>query len=291
MKETIGWIGVGSMGHRMSRHLVAAGYPAGGRRCRQHRAGAEGRHRRQKQRRGRRGSRHHHPVAARRQRQPGRRQEIAAAAPTARQDRDRHLHDRHQGRGGGGRDSRRGRHRTSSTRRSRAARPAPTRPRSPSCWPARADAYERFKPLMSLMGKPFHVGPKPGQGQAIKLLNNFLSATALAATSEAIAFGTGQGIEMKTILDIVNASSGRNSATDDKFPRRIMHGTLRRRLHGQAAAQGHPPLPGECPGCWYHRRDRQRGGRCLGAHGGDHAGRRHHRDVPLHAEGAKAETC
>ena len=65
---------------------------------------------------------------------------------------------------------------------------------------------------------------KPGQGQAIKLLNNFLSATALAATSEAIAFGTGQGIEMKTILDIVNASTGRNTATDDKFPRRIMHG-------------------------------------------------------------------
>ncbi|HJZ42894.1 MAG TPA: NAD-binding protein [Hyphomicrobiaceae bacterium] len=74
------------------------------------------------------------------------------------------------------------------------------------------------------MGKPFYVGPRPGQGQAVKLLNNFLSATALAATSEAIAFGTGQGIDMKTILDIVNASSGRNSATDDKFPRRIMHG-------------------------------------------------------------------
>jgi 3-hydroxyisobutyrate dehydrogenase-like beta-hydroxyacid dehydrogenase len=29
---------------------------------------------------------------------------------------------------------------------------------------------------------------------------------------------------MKTILDIVNASSGRNSATDDKFPNRILHG-------------------------------------------------------------------
>jgi 3-hydroxyisobutyrate dehydrogenase len=86
------------------------------------------------------------------------------------------------------------------------------------------DSYERFKPLLGLMGKPFHVGPKPGQGQAVKILNNFLSATALAATSEAIAFGTGQGIEMKTILDIVNASSGRNSATDDKFPNRILHG-------------------------------------------------------------------
>jgi 3-hydroxyisobutyrate dehydrogenase-like beta-hydroxyacid dehydrogenase len=90
-----------------------------------------------------------------------------------------------------------------------------------ACAPA---TYERVKPLISLMGKPFYVGPKPGQGQAVKVLNNFLSATALAATSEAIAFGTGQGIDMKTILDIVNASSGRNSATDDKFPNRIMHG-------------------------------------------------------------------
>ncbi len=85
------------------------------------------------------------------------------------------------------------------------------------------DTYERLKPLMSLMGKPFHVGPKPGQGQAVKLLNNFLSATALAASSEAIAFGTKQGIDMQKILDIVNASTGRNTATDDKFPRRIIN--------------------------------------------------------------------
>ncbi len=85
------------------------------------------------------------------------------------------------------------------------------------------ETYERLKPLMSLMGKPFYVGPKPGQGQAVKLLNNFLSATALAASSEAIAFGTRQGIDMKTILEIVNASTGRNTATDDKFPRRIIN--------------------------------------------------------------------
>jgi 3-hydroxyisobutyrate dehydrogenase len=84
-------------------------------------------------------------------------------------------------------------------------------------------AYERFKPLMSLMGRPFYVGPKPGQGQAVKLLNNYLSATALTASSEAIAFGVRQGIDMKTILDIVNASTGRNTATDDKFPRRIIN--------------------------------------------------------------------
>ena len=86
-----------------------------------------------------------------------------------------------------------------------------------------AETYERLKPLMSLMGKPFYVGAKPGQGQAVKLLNNYLSATALAASSEAIAFGIKQGIAMQTILDIVNVSTGRNTATEDKFPRRIIN--------------------------------------------------------------------
>jgi 3-hydroxyisobutyrate dehydrogenase len=83
-------------------------------------------------------------------------------------------------------------------------------------------SYARLEPLMALIGKPFHIGPRPGQGQAVKLLNNFLSATALAASSEAIAFGTAQGIPMQTILDVVNAATGRNTATDDKFPRRIL---------------------------------------------------------------------
>lgn len=86
-----------------------------------------------------------------------------------------------------------------------------------------AETYARLKPLMSLMGKPFYVGTRPGQGQAVKLLNNYLSATALAASSEAIAFGIKQGIAMQTILDIVNVSTGRNTATEDKFPRRIIN--------------------------------------------------------------------
>jgi 3-hydroxyisobutyrate dehydrogenase-like beta-hydroxyacid dehydrogenase len=88
-----------------------------------------------------------------------------------------------------------------------------------ACSPA---TYERLLPIVSKFGKPFHIGPKPGQGQAVKLLNNYLSATAQAASAEAIAFGVKQGIEMKTILDVVNASTGRNTATDDKFPRRIL---------------------------------------------------------------------
>lgn len=87
------------------------------------------------------------------------------------------------------------------------------------CAPA---SYEKFKGMLGCIGKNvFHVGPEAGQGQTVKLLNNFLSATAMAATSEAMAFGTANGLDMRAILDVVNVSSGRNTATMDKFPNRI----------------------------------------------------------------------
>ena len=59
-------------------------------------------------------------------------------------------------------------------------------------------------------------------GQAVKLLNNFLSATAMAATSEAMAFGCAVGLDMQTALDVVNRSTGQNTASRDKFPKRIV---------------------------------------------------------------------
>jgi 3-hydroxyisobutyrate dehydrogenase len=77
----------------------------------------------------------------------------------------------------------------------------------------------------------FHVGTRAGQGQAMKLLNNYLSATALAASSEAIAFGLAQGLDMSTMVDVLNVSTGRNSATADKFPNRVMTGTYDAGFH------------------------------------------------------------
>ncbi len=86
--------------------------------------------------------------------------------------------------------------------------------------------YEKIAPLLKPMARQvFHVGARPGQGMAMKLLNNFLSATAMAATSEAIAFGERQGLAMKTMLDIINISTGQNTATADKFPKRVLTAT------------------------------------------------------------------
>ena len=86
--------------------------------------------------------------------------------------------------------------------------------------------YAHRSVLDAVAGNVFHVGERAGQGQAMKLLNNFLSAVALAATSEAIAFGVAEGLDMQAMLDVVNVSSGRNTATADKFPNRVITGTF-----------------------------------------------------------------
>ncbi len=80
--------------------------------------------------------------------------------------------------------------------------------------------------LLSFCKNPFHVGEAPGQGQAMKLINNFLSGTAMTATSEAILYGLTQGLDMETMLDVVNVSTGANSATRDKFPNRVLTGSF-----------------------------------------------------------------
>ena len=93
--------------------------------------------------------------------------------------------------------------------------------------------FRTLRPVFEAMaGNVFRVGDRPGQGQAMKVLNNFLSGTAMAATAEAVAFGVRQGLDMKMILDVVNASSGRNTATTDKFPNRILTGTWDAGFHG-----------------------------------------------------------
>ena len=76
--------------------------------------------------------------------------------------------------------------------------------------------------LAGLSDRRRRVGDRPGMAQALKLANNFLSATALAATSEAIAFGLSVGLDMETMLEVINASSGQSAATTDKFPTHVL---------------------------------------------------------------------
>jgi 3-hydroxyisobutyrate dehydrogenase-like beta-hydroxyacid dehydrogenase len=85
---------------------------------------------------------------------------------------------------------------------------------------------QKVEPVLKVFGRPFHAGEKPGLAQTAKLANNLLAATALVATSEVMAMGVKAGLDAKVLIDIINASSGRNSATQDKFPRAILPGTF-----------------------------------------------------------------
>lgn len=86
--------------------------------------------------------------------------------------------------------------------------------------------YLRTEPIITNLGNVFHVGRDPGMGQTMKLVNNYLSAAALATTSEALVVGTKAGLNPRVMLDVINAGSGRNSATQDKFPKAVLTGTF-----------------------------------------------------------------
>ncbi len=81
---------------------------------------------------------------------------------------------------------------------------------------------EQLRPTIEIIGKFFHVGEKPGMGQTMKVVNNMLSACAQAITAEAMVVGAKSGLDAQTMLDVINAGSGRNTATEDKFPRCVL---------------------------------------------------------------------
>ncbi len=88
-----------------------------------------------------------------------------------------------------------------------------------------ATAITACKTLLETMGKVFATGAS-GSGHAMKAINNVLSATTLAITSEAVIAGTKFGLDPKVIVDIINASTGRSNSSEHKFPTFILPRTF-----------------------------------------------------------------
>ncbi len=86
--------------------------------------------------------------------------------------------------------------------------------------------YSTIESLLGNFGKVFHLGEGAGQAQTMKLANNLLAAAALVVSSEAMVMGVKAGLDPQVMLDVINSGSGRNSATQDKFPRAILPGTF-----------------------------------------------------------------
>ena len=88
------------------------------------------------------------------------------------------------------------------------------------------DVFTELESILKTFGKPFHLGESAGQAQTMKLANNLLAAAAIALTSEAMVMGVKAGLNPKVMLDVINAGSGRNSASQDKFPKSVLPGTF-----------------------------------------------------------------
>jgi 3-hydroxyisobutyrate dehydrogenase-like beta-hydroxyacid dehydrogenase len=86
--------------------------------------------------------------------------------------------------------------------------------------------FELIRPIMEMLGRVFFVGEGAGQAQTLKLANNLLAAGVIAMTSETLAMGVKAGLDPKVMCDVINVSSGRNSATQDKFPKSVLPGTF-----------------------------------------------------------------
>jgi 3-hydroxyisobutyrate dehydrogenase-like beta-hydroxyacid dehydrogenase len=86
--------------------------------------------------------------------------------------------------------------------------------------------WEQVRPLLEVFGKPFFMGANPGAGQTMKLVNNLLGACAIAITAEGMTLGIKAGLDPARMIEVLNVSTGRSSATQDKWPRSVLPRTF-----------------------------------------------------------------
>lgn len=88
-----------------------------------------------------------------------------------------------------------------------------------------AAAVDRAQPVFDVLGKQtFRVGAV-GSGHTMKALNNVMSAAGLLLASETLLLGRKHGLEPEVMLSVLNASTGRNHATETKIAPFVLSGS------------------------------------------------------------------
>jgi len=85
-----------------------------------------------------------------------------------------------------------------------------------------ARSIARCKPLLETMGKQIFLTGPLGSGHAMKALNNYVSAAGLIAAAEAVLAAARFGLDPGKVVDVLNASTGMNNSTLNKFHRFIL---------------------------------------------------------------------
>jgi 3-hydroxyisobutyrate dehydrogenase len=85
-----------------------------------------------------------------------------------------------------------------------------------------AQTIARCRPVLEAMGKQIFLTGPLGSGHAMKALNNYVSAAGLVAAAEAVLAADRFGLDAGTVVDVLNASTGMNNSTLNKFHRFIL---------------------------------------------------------------------
>ena len=84
-------------------------------------------------------------------------------------------------------------------------------------------AFDRVAPVLRTLTKNlFYAGEKHGLAQVCKVVNAALAITGLTIACEAMVMGVKAGLDPQLLLDIVNAGSGRNVTTEERFARTVL---------------------------------------------------------------------
>ncbi|MBM4329617.1 MAG: NAD(P)-dependent oxidoreductase [Deltaproteobacteria bacterium] len=86
--------------------------------------------------------------------------------------------------------------------------------------------FEACRPILTVLGKNLFYMGGIGSGHAVKAINNFLSATTMAATSEAIILATKLSLSPQRVMEVLQVSTGRSYSTDFKFPKFVLPRTF-----------------------------------------------------------------
>ncbi len=86
--------------------------------------------------------------------------------------------------------------------------------------------FEACRPILSALGKNLFYLGGIGSGHTMKAINNFLSATTMAATSEAVILAAKLGLSPQRVVEVLQASTGRSYSTDFKFPKFVLPRTF-----------------------------------------------------------------
>lgn len=88
---------------------------------------------------------------------------------------------------------------------------------------AKEDDFKKVLPILQCMGNTINLVGETGAGHALKAINNYLSATSMYATTEAMILAKKLGLDLNIALDTINQSSGQSFSTHYKFPTFVLN--------------------------------------------------------------------